>query len=456
MKRVLLIQPPIEDFYTTPIRLYPLGLLYAARVLEKLGFRVELLDCLSPLPKRAVPLPEKFSYLGRYLGQPYFFRRFQHFGLTADEVVARIGERSPDFVAINSSFAAYFSTVAELARRLKEKYYIPIGIGGNQASWAGEEIKIRAPEIDLVIGGQAESAIPQFFSQADFLPEGREAIPFDWKELWPAHELLSAGLYRIGKKNYVSLQASRGCPHRCSFCNVHLVFGRLPDYRPVSSVLEEMRWNYLKRQVRIFNFEDDNLAFDREWFSEFLGAVASDPILQGSELTFMNGLGYEKLDARLLALMKRAGVRKLDLSWVSGDGTLRQHLHRPRTRDECEFFSLVREAKQMGFFVTVYLILGLPGQTKEEIIETTEKLLELNVLVGPSVFYLTPGSELHRNLRLPPEIASDWDMYRSTAFAVETDQLKRQDLIELFMYIRKRNLEKGGRIVKVFNGGSQA
>ena len=34
--RVLLIQPPIEDFYLTPIRTYPLNLIYLASVLESI------------------------------------------------------------------------------------------------------------------------------------------------------------------------------------------------------------------------------------------------------------------------------------------------------------------------------------------------------------------------------------------------------------------------------------
>ena len=437
MKKVLLIQPPIQDFYTTSIRLYPLGLLYAARVLELNGFRVEVLDSLSPLRKKEIPLPEKFSFLKPYLGQPNFFKCYQHFGWPPEKIAARAAELAPDLIGINSSFAAYFSTVVELVKKISGKHRIPIIIGGNQATCCPEEIKTRVPEVEAVIAGQAEDNLSEFLRDKF----GQEAEPLDWKNIQPAHHLLKPEAYRIGKKNYISLQASRGCPQNCSFCNVHLVFGRVVSYREISAVLREMRWNYLKREVRIFNFEDDNLSYDRDWFSEFLQAVAADRTLQGIELTFMNGLSYENLDGELLRLMKQAGVRKLDLSWVSGNPFIRKKYHRPQKKDENEFFSLLKEAKSLDFFVTVYLILGLPGQTKEEIIEVTEKLLEMKVLVGPSVFYLTPGSQLHSDLEIPAEVRDDWDNYRSLAFAVETEGLKRRDLIELFIYIRRRNLE---------------
>lgn len=445
MKRILLIQPPLEDFYTTPIRLYPLGLLSAASVLKAFGFEVEILDCLNPLRRKILPLPEKFSCLKSYLGQPDFFKYYQHFGWPVKKVVAWVGESRPDLVGLNCYFAAYFSTASELILAIKRQLGIPVMIGGNQSTCCRDEIKSRLPEIDYVLSGPAETCLPQFLEESGLADRSQVSIdqePLDWKKLRPAHELLEPGHYRIGKKNYISLQVSRGCPQNCSFCNVHLVFGRLTDYRPVSSVLEEMRWNYLYRGVRLFNFEDDNLAFNRDWLVEFLRTVAADPELVGSELTFMNGLGYENLDGNLLALMKQAGVRKLDLSWVSGNPAVRQKHHRPQKKDEAEFFELVREARRLGFFVTVYLIIGLPGQTRQEIVETTEKLLQLGVLVGPSVFYLTPGSELQREMKLPAEIVGDWDLYRSTAFAVETEELGRRDLIELFLYIRKRNLER--------------
>ena len=41
--KVLLVQPPIEDFYDTPIRTYPLGLLYLAAAVGEIA-DVALLD----------------------------------------------------------------------------------------------------------------------------------------------------------------------------------------------------------------------------------------------------------------------------------------------------------------------------------------------------------------------------------------------------------------------------
>ena len=40
------------------------------------------------------------------------------------------------------------------------------------------------------------------------------------------------------------------------------------------------------------------------------------------------------------------------------------------------------------------------------------------VLVGPSVFYISPGRRLYDRFDLPPEVDEDWNLYRSTVFAV--------------------------------------
>jgi len=437
--RVLLIQPPLEDFYTTAIRLYPLGLVYAAAVLRRLGVAVGILDCLNPLKKHPLPLPPDFHYLEPFLERdPLLFKRYYRFGISDAAVIRTIEQFSPDMIGISSQFTAYFSSVKKLAGLIKSHTNATVFIGGNHASVFADQIRQRAPRIDAVLAGPAESCLPAFINSRI---SGRAAdpAPLDWKALRPAHDLLPAGAYRMGRKNYVSLTAGRGCPYGCDFCSVRAMFGRGIEYRPVDAVVREMEWNYLNRGVRIFNFEDDNLSFDRKWFRQLLDAVIDHPVLKEIELTAMNGICFPTLDSSLLALMRRAGFRRLNLSFVTRDAGLQRRYHRPVPRDD--FRSTIADARKLGFMVTVYVIIGLPGQSYAEIRESIDYLLELGVLVGPSPFYLPPGSALFDTLNVPDSIRLNWNLYRSTAFAVETDQLRRDQLIALFSYTRQKNLE---------------
>ena len=119
--KVLLIQPPIEDFFTTPIRLYPLGLLYTAAVLQKFGCEVDILDCLNPPKKRQLPIPPDFAYLEKpFADSPWLFKGYYRFGISDEHITARIHRAQPDYIGISSQFTAYFSSVEKLAILLKK------------------------------------------------------------------------------------------------------------------------------------------------------------------------------------------------------------------------------------------------------------------------------------------------------------------------------------------------
>jgi radical SAM superfamily enzyme YgiQ (UPF0313 family) len=439
--KVLLVQPPLEDFYTTAIRLYPLGLLYAAAVLEKAGCTVEIQDCLSPLRKHRIPIPEDFAHLETFLGDPCFFKGYYRFGVDMDRIVRRVKDLAPDIIGISSQFTAYYKSVEEIVRLVKRNSCSPVFIGGNHATAFPQEIKERTPEIDDVLIGPAEDCLPEYLERRGLTVSQEKP---NWTRLRPAHHLLQPTDYKIGRRNYVSLMASRGCPFRCDFCSVHRMFGRSISYRPVESVLEEMRWNYIQKNVRIFNFEDDNLSYDREWFWEFLWSVKEDPLLQDVELTAMNGLCSSTLDESLLPSMVQAGFRRLNLSFVTQSRELKSEYHRPL--EGRDFESFIRAAQKLGLFVTVYVIIGLPGQTFEEAKDSIDYLCSLGVLVGPSIFYLPPASPLYERLSLPPAVKNNWNLYRSSAFAVETDQISRGQLVELFVYARRKNLENKNQL----------
>ncbi len=436
--KVLLIQPPLEDFFTTPIRLYPLGLLYAAKAFQLAGVEIQILDCLNPLKKRRIPLPEAFGYLTPFLREnPYLFQGYYRFGLSEETICERIRTWHPDVVGISSQFTAYFKSVAEIVSCIKAHFDIPVVVGGHHATVFESRIRERCPHIDRVIAGPAETGVPRFLEEI-----GMRAPAIDWKAHSPDRSLISGENYRIGKKVYLSLAASRGCPFACEFCSTAAMFGRRIAYRDPDAVIREMRENRQCNDTAVFNFEDDNLSSDRNWFSRFLKSVLGEPELKGAELTAMNGLCHASLDEDLLALMKEAGFRRVNLSLVTQDAGLQKAYSRPGNRFQLE--RLIRRAHSLGLQVTVYFIIGLPGQTRKEIQETIDFLFDQEVLVGPSVFYLPPGSPLYPRLFLPEALKERWDLYRSSAFALETDALSRKDLVDLFAEVRIRNLEAKG------------
>jgi hypothetical protein len=63
---ILLIQPPIRDFYLTAKRTIPYGLTCIAAALIKEGFAVEILDGLATFRSRIIDMPREMAHLREY------------------------------------------------------------------------------------------------------------------------------------------------------------------------------------------------------------------------------------------------------------------------------------------------------------------------------------------------------------------------------------------------------
>ena len=66
--KVLLIQPPIQDFYDTDVRLQPIGLCYIKAAVRKFLPDVDILikDYHGGCGRRTVAIPKELRYLTEY------------------------------------------------------------------------------------------------------------------------------------------------------------------------------------------------------------------------------------------------------------------------------------------------------------------------------------------------------------------------------------------------------
>ena len=139
--------------------------------------------------------------------------------------------------------------------------------------------------------------------------------------------------------------------------------------------------------------------------------------------------------------MQRTGFRALNLALVTSDKQRQRATKRPGSTPH--FDRVVQQGAEVGLEMVNYLILGLPDSSLEEMLTSIIHLMERPVLIGPSVFYATPGTEsyrqcLERGLLTSPELA----LQRSTCFAVETPHFTRLDLVTLFRLCRVLNFVK--------------
>ncbi|MDZ7290618.1 MAG: B12-binding domain-containing radical SAM protein [candidate division KSB1 bacterium] len=465
--KVLLIQPPIEDFYQTTIRTLPVGLLYLAASLIQTGILVEVLDCQATDKKQTLEVPREFAYLKRYyrpgnLSPFKLFSHYRHYGLPWEEIRERIRAAQADVIGISSLFTPFYREALRVAAIAKELDPVrPVIMGGAHVNACPEQM-LANPNVDFILLGEGERTLPELVAalgdgrlsavdsiygvgyktngrlhlpeQGDLI-EDIETLPF------PARELIDPARYTLGGKRLTMLVTSRGCPYHCTFCSIFLTAGRQYRTRSINSVIDEMKLCRERFGTEIFDIEDDNFSFDQKRAAKILAAIREEFGEGQIELLAMNGITAANASESLVEEMKRAGFRALNLALVTSDKQQQRAIKRPGSTSHFDY--VVQKADEVGLRMVNYVILGLPDSTLEEMLDSIIHLMQRPVLIGPSVFYATPGTEsyrqcLERGLLPSPELA----LQRSTCFPVETPNFVRRDLVTLFQLTRFLNFIK--------------
>src|SRR4030042_5581263 len=85
--------------------------------------------------------------------------------------------------------------------------------------------------------------------------------------------------------------------------------------------------------------------------------------------------------------------------------------------------------------------------------ETLIHLMGKKVLIGPSIYYPTPGTFLFERCKKESLLPSHPSQWRSSAFPIETKEFSRPDLFILFRLARIINFIKGKMDEKELNEG---
>ena len=459
--KVLLVQPPVRDYYDTDIRLQPIGLCYIKAAVKKYlpGVEVVVRDYHRGHGRRTVPLPKELSYLSEYYPvadrSPFSaFHEYYHFGLSFEKIEEGIAEMKPDVVGISSLFTPYCREALEVARLVKRRLGVPVIMGGPHVS-AVPGSALAEPSVDFVIRGEGERAFVEFLNHL-FGRRRIESVPglgykegkiqrfnriednYDIDDIQcPDLSDLSLNQYELAGSPLAFMVTSRGCPHACSFCSVHLTFGKKYRVRTAQNIIEEIKERY-DEGYRVIDFEDDNLSFYKDNFKQVCRELIK--IFPGGEMKFtaMNGISYMSLDHEMLDLMFRAGFSQLNLSLVSLDKNVQAAVSRPN--DPVIYEKIVNTAFRLGFGITSYQILGLPGESLESMIRTLAFQVRLPVLLGVSPFYLTPNVAAAAGLNRKEE---DYVKARLTAMTGENGMYKREDIYTMFISSRIINFLKG-------------
>ncbi|MBI4846506.1 MAG: B12-binding domain-containing radical SAM protein [Candidatus Omnitrophica bacterium] len=455
--KILLINPPIEDYFFTPGRAYPLGLLYLATVLNNHGFEVKIFNAQEEYTKRTVPAPEEFAYLKKYYhpNKSAFclFSNYYRFGSDYKHIEHAAREFKPDIAGISANFSAYLDssiTVAKLIKGIDKRIVVVLG---GRAATTMPEFVLSNEYVDFVLRGEAEFGLLELCRKIkNGNTENIKGLCYKRNSAAPAVdgkilevedldalpvlniEFVDFNKYRFNGKTMISLLTSRGCAMQCSFCAINESF----RFRSAEHVFKEIEYCF-SLGVRHFNFEDDTINLNTE-FEKLLDGLI-EKFSGRISISFMNGLLSLGLNRGLQDKLVKAGLTHLDLSIVSSNEQLLKNMS--RSEKVCDVFELAEKMAKRKITPTAHFIIALPGQKFEDALNDMRLLAGKPVLLGPSIFYPVVESSMYKDYQDKDSLFSpeNYRFFRSSA-ACYDKEISRNRIFLLFSFSRIINFIK--------------
>jgi radical SAM superfamily enzyme YgiQ (UPF0313 family) len=168
------------------------------------------------------------------------------------------------------AFRAY-----EIAGEFRKRN-IPVVMGGIHASVLPEEA---LEHVDSVFIGEAEDTWGIFLEDFKAGQEKKTYRPnhhFDMSMApVPKYDMLNFSAFKDSDSffNWIPVQATRGCPHDCSFCVVTKLYGKKIRKKNIAQVVEEIEYLQKFNKDSLILFADDNPFVDKKYAKELLKAL---------------------------------------------------------------------------------------------------------------------------------------------------------------------------------------
>ena len=465
-RKVLFINPPSLP-YTHVVKaladistdLYqatalPMGLLYLSVVLEQTlpGIEIRIVDLAKVI----------VDYTANH----------QRTEMTLEEFTAMVLEQQvpadfiPDFVGISILFSTAHKSSCQIATATKKRWAAsPIIVGGMHASNAIEAL-LEMPVIDYVCRGEAEGVITKFaeavnsrtdcetiqgiygrkkvsamIAAGEKLKESApliydlDLIPYPAWHLLPMESYLTGKFSRASKigateqGREVTIVTTRGCPFHCTFCASWTVHGREMRYRSNENIIKEMEILHEKYSVTDIIPEDDLFTVKKP---RILSLCDSIEKRFGHSLQFHStaGLCVMTIDEDVIKALVKIGMRIATIAVESGSEYVQKHIIK-KNCDLDRARKVVQISRDHCEFVRVYFIVGFPGETREQMMETFSYSASLSsdwnvyMVAAPLI-----GTEMYEQLleRGYIDESFNWDeaFFRERNF--DTDEISAEEL----------------------------
>lgn len=347
--------------------------------------------------------------------EPYFYD-IDGLRPPLEDVVAFIGTRRPDVLAISAVVSTAYAYVKKLTREVRRvSPATRIVVGGNLA--ASAEILHRLAGVDVCVISEGEIVAVQLMRALEAMPRGapldlealqavrgisflradgemvftqyetrlppEEVFKPDWA-LLESHSRIENFIvgpesrpefvrdprarepHRLGKK-VATLITAKGCVARCTFCHRWD-----KGYRaiPPAQIAEHVKFLKERYDVGCVMFTDENFGSDKRHVLELLELLKPLDILWT-----VGGVRVKSMTLDLLQKMRAAGCVSVFYGMETGSPRILEVMEKKATREDN--LNAARWTREAGLFTIYQMIVGMPGEDESTIRETIDFLKQV-------------------------------------------------------------------------------
>jgi radical SAM superfamily enzyme YgiQ (UPF0313 family) len=320
-----------------------------------------------------------------------------------------------DLVAI-SAITGTAPRSYELARHFQQRG-IKVVIGGVHATLMPDEVMQHA---DCTVVGYAEETWPQLLR--DFA-NGRIQKRYDQSPHLKLENLPIPRRDLLPPQHYITMhtiEATRGCIHKCDFCVVPSAWGR-PLQKPIGEVIADVR----QMNPRKLIFLDLNLISDTDYAKELFRALTPLKVRWGGLATTMIAWDDELLD-----LAAASGCAGLLLGFESlSDGALAES--RKNFNARLEYRTVIEKLHARRIAIQGCFVFGFDDDDHDVFEKTAQFAIDTHIdLPRYAIMTPFPGTPLHARLASEGRIlTTDWSYYDGQHVVYQPKRMTADELL---------------------------
>lgn len=205
------------------------------------------------------------------------------------------------------------------------------------------------------------------------------------------------------------------------------MFGKKFRARSPKNVVDELEWLRDVHGAEAFTFYDDTLTLDKKRIYEICDEIKNRKI----GLPWDCQTRVDQVSRELLAKMRDANCQQVFFGVESGCQEILDAVNKKTSIDQNK--KAIEWAKEAGLFVTISVIIGFPGETRN----TLKQTLDFIRRAKPDDAYVCvatpyPGTELRRLVeKMGWKMSSDWSLYDTITPVFENPVLRSEEIREI-------------------------